>query len=98
MIAVLPSFWTRKGPFCLFGSPLRGSMTSYLGLVSLVSIEVQEEMLALIKQLNQFIRQQWKAAYNRFTLRNAPADGLPEMDLNWKQRGKNHEINFLVLT
>jgi len=98
MIAVLLGFWTRKGPFCLFSSPLRGIMTSYLGPVSLVLIEAQEDMLALIKQVNQFIRQQWKAAYNRFTLQNAPADGLPEMDLNWKQRGKNHKINYLVLT
>src|SRR5687768_6887661 len=31
MIAVLPGFLARKGPARLFGSPLRGSMTPYLG-------------------------------------------------------------------
>jgi hypothetical protein len=86
LVVALPGFWTRQGPFGLFGSPLRGTMTSYLGPVSLAPIETKAEMLDLILQFNQFVRQQWKGTYNRFTLRDAPPDGLLEMETNWKQQ------------
>jgi hypothetical protein len=40
LVAAMPGFLTRRGPFRLFGSPLRGLMTSYLGPVILPGTEI----------------------------------------------------------
>ena len=39
LVATLPGFLTRRGPLKLFGSPLPGAMTSYLGPVGMLDFQ-----------------------------------------------------------
>jgi len=86
LVAAVPGFLARRGPFRLFGSPLRGTLTSYLGPVGLNLKAHSDGLSDLILACSQFARQQWGAAYTRFTLRDAPPKFQPELGLNWKQQ------------
>jgi hypothetical protein len=61
-------------------------MTSYLGPTGLNLGDSTDELIELIAACNQFARKQWGAVYTRYTLRDAPAEGLPQLGLNWKQQ------------
>jgi hypothetical protein len=74
MVAALPGFLTRRGPFRLYGSPLRGTMTSYLGPVSLKPLWSEQDQLELLTSCTSYIRKTWGGAYVRFALRDAPAN------------------------
>lgn len=89
LVAVIPGFLTRRGPLALFGSPLRGTMTSYLGPIGLELGERAEELVDLISACSHFARKEWGAVYTRFTLRNAPnAPKEHELELgpDWEQQ------------
>jgi hypothetical protein len=83
LCAAVPGFLTRRGPFRLFGSPLRGLMTSYLGPVSLPGADGGQ--IELIRECNRFVRKRWRVAYTRFSLRDAPAHEWPELGPGWRQ-------------
>jgi hypothetical protein len=86
MLGVVPGYLTYRGPVRLFGSPMRGTMTSYLGPTGLDLADHSEEMVDLITQCNEFIRKQWHVQYARFTVRNAPSNGKLALVKNWKQQ------------
>jgi hypothetical protein len=83
LVAAMPGFLTRRGPFRLFGSPLRGLMTSYLGPVILPGTEI--DVIALIEACSEFARKRWRVAYTRFSLRDAPAGETPDLGPGWRQ-------------
>jgi hypothetical protein len=83
LVAAVPGFLTRRGPFRLFGSPLRGLMTSYLGPVVLQGAEA--EAMALVEGCSQFARKRWRVSYTRFSLRDAPVDERPDLGPGWRQ-------------
>lgn len=72
LVTVLPGFLTRRGPFRLFGSPLRGTMTSCLGPVSLAAHTSPAELRDLIDGCNRFVQKQWGVDYSEFILRGTP--------------------------
>jgi len=95
LVAAVPGFLARRGPFWLFGSPLRGTLTSYLGPVGLNLKGHSDGLSDLILACSQFARQQWGAAYTRFTLRDAPPKFQPELGLNWKhQRPGSYRLDL----
>jgi hypothetical protein len=94
MIAAIPGHVTRRGPFRLFGSPLRGTMTSYLGPVSLDPSLVGEGLTDLLPRCQDYVRRTWHATYARLTLRNEPAQ-LPELDATWRaQRSPSYRLDL----
>ncbi len=86
LVAAVPGFLARRGPFCLFGSPLRGTLTSYLGPVGFKLKGLTDGLSDLILACSQFARKTWNAASTRFTLRDAPSVFLPELGPNWRQQ------------
>jgi Acetyltransferase (GNAT) domain len=87
LVAVLPGFLARRGPFRLFGSPLRGTMTSYLGPVGLASAVSEGQVGELIRACDQFARGQWGVDYTEFTLREAPGgEDLGKLGPGWEPR------------
>ena len=82
LVAAVPGFLTRRGPFRLFGSPLRGTMTSYLGPVGALG-DVDRTELAL--QCSRFARARWRVAYTRFSFRDVPAKGRVSLGAGWRQ-------------
>ena len=82
LVAVVPGFLTRRGPFKLFGSPLRGTMTAYLGPVGAVGDIDREE---LVSRCSQFARTRWGVAYTRFAFRDAPAERPSGLGRDWRQ-------------
>jgi hypothetical protein len=86
LTAVIPGYVTRKGPFRLFGSPMRGVMTSYLGPTG-VGLEPTPHRLAeIVEGCNAFVRRKWRVSYARFTLRNAPGEDKLPLGDDWKQQ------------
>lgn len=86
LVGVLPGYLARRGPLRLFGSPMRGTMTSYLGPTGATLDESTEGMVDLVRQCNAFVRKKWRVQYARFTLRNAPENGKLPLDSEWKQQ------------
>lgn len=86
LVGALPGYLARRGPVRLFGSPMRGTMTSYLGPVGFELDGPPEGMIDLIMQCSAFVRRKWRVPYARFTLRNAPASGKLPLAENWKQQ------------
>lgn len=86
VVAVIPGFLTRRGPFRLFGSPLRGTMTSYLGPVALDPRLAGTDQRELIVACADFARRRWRAGYARFTVRDAPSEPTPPPGPAWHQQ------------
>jgi len=84
LVSVIPGFLTRRGPLRLFGSPLRGTMTSWLGPVSLDADN--EKLLEVIRAAADFARGEWGASYVRFSLRRAPVGEMPDWSSNWEEQ------------
>ena len=85
LTAVLPGFLTRRGPFLLYGSPLNGMMTSYLGPVSLGALWPDQKQMELLTACASFVRKTWSTAHIRFALRDAPVH-RQNLNGNWKDR------------
>ena len=65
LVAAIPGFLTQRGPFKLFGSPLPGTMTSYLGLVGIDSFKVEDDFLEMGDQLENYFQLQLHNTYCR---------------------------------
>jgi hypothetical protein len=81
LVSVIPGFLYRRGLLRLFGSPMRGTMTSYLGPVSIRPIQGDQARIDLLTTCSSFVRKEWHAAYSRFTLRDEPVE-LPKLGKN----------------
>lgn len=86
LAAVVPGFLARRGPFRLFGSPLRGTMTSYLGPVTLDADHGSSDPVALSVACADFARRTWGAKYARFTGREAAPERQPAPGPDWHQQ------------
>jgi CelD/BcsL family acetyltransferase involved in cellulose biosynthesis len=94
LVAVIPGFLHRLGPIRLFGSPLRGTMTSYLGPVSLESFSSDQAKIDILSACGDFVRKEWGVPYSRFTLRNQPASETTLSD-NWaEQRPGSYRLDL----
>jgi CelD/BcsL family acetyltransferase involved in cellulose biosynthesis len=82
LVAAVPGFLTRRGPFKLFGSPLRGTMTAYLGPVGAVR-DVDRRQLVI--RCSRFARDRWGVTYTRFAFRDAPAEGRSGLGRGWRE-------------
>jgi len=95
LCTVIPAFLTHRGPFSLYGSPLRGTLTSSLGPVSLQRYEGSGVFLDLLEEANEFARKQWGANYSRYTLRNEPSGPVRDLRPNWEQqRGGSYRLDL----
>ena len=86
VIAVVPGFLARRGPLRLFGSPLRGTMTSYLGPLSLDSALTADGARELMVACADFARRRWWAPYAQFTIRDATPDRRRPPDGGWHEQ------------
>ncbi|MEM2125309.1 MAG: GNAT family N-acetyltransferase [Candidatus Methanosuratincola sp.] len=94
LTTVIPGFLYSRGPMRMYGSPLRGTMTSYLGPITIKSNLTDEERIALLEMCTSFIRKEWRVAYCRYTLRNAPSDA-PMLASNWNnQRPGSYRLDL----
>jgi len=95
LIAALPGFQTNRGPMKLFGSPLPGAMTSYLGPVGLLDFQEKDKLSELISELNQFVRIQLNVSFLRITMRDASQHYPMDMTSNWEQeRPRSYRLNL----
>src|SRR5215216_7700140 len=67
LVGVLPGFVGRRGPFQLFGSPLRGTNTSYLGPMMLPSTNGRYNLRQLVEACSRFAQNKWGVKYTEFT-------------------------------
>ena len=97
LVAVVPGCLSRRGPFRLFGSPLRGTMTSYLGPLGLAAQLSQEENLSLLRACERFAHRQWGSDYAEFTLYRPPeGDGWAPQG-GWERQGRgSYELDLTV--
>lgn len=96
LVGMMPGFLTQRGPFRLFGSPLPGTMTSYLGPVGIGGINLADEIPALLPQINGFIRKHLNAVYFRTTLRDAPGNYPFNLPAAWVQeRPRSYRLDLL---
>jgi CelD/BcsL family acetyltransferase involved in cellulose biosynthesis len=94
LVAVIPGFLHRLGPIRLFGSPLRGTMTSYLGPVSLEPFPSDQAKIDFLSACGDFIRKEWGVPYSRFTLRDQPENQL-KLLVNWTdQRPGSYRLDL----
>jgi hypothetical protein len=95
LVGAIPGFLTRRGPFKLFGSPLPGTMTSYLGLVGSDNFRVEDEIVELGAHLEQYFQNHLHNAYCRVTLRDAPADYPLQLPSLWEQeRPRSYRLDL----
>lgn len=83
LIGVVPGFLTRRGPVRLFGSPLRGTHTSYLGPAMLRPFCNADEVLCIVKACSAFVRRQLGVQYTEFTICDVPAQFPKELGEGW---------------
>jgi hypothetical protein len=74
IVAAVPGCLSRRGPFRLFGSHLRGTMTSYLGPLGLDGALADGGMPRLLSACCRFARRRWGRDYVEFTLPEAPLE------------------------
>ena len=96
LVAVMPGFRTRRGPFRLYGSPLRGTMTSHLGPVGLKPLWTDQNLMELLEACTAFVRKTWGGVYFRFSLPEAPASNLP-VKRNWQNQNPGTYISDLSM-
>ncbi|RPI82206.1 MAG: hypothetical protein EHM41_18925, partial [Chloroflexi bacterium] len=84
LLTVIPAFFTKRGPFNLFGSPLRGTLTSTLGPVSLFPVDQKRDYLTLVNKVKDFARQKWGVHYCRFSTHFNQNDSNPVLYSDWE--------------
>lgn len=95
VIGMLPGFRSGFGPAKIWGSPLKGMMTSYLGPVGTGTPEDPDELIELTKSASHYLRQEHRFPYTRVTLRNSPPAGKPELGPSWQQqRPKSYRLDL----
>jgi hypothetical protein len=95
LVAAVPGCLTRRGPFRLFGSPLRGTMTSYLGPVTLDPRFADGAARDLMVECAAFARRKWLAPYAQFTTRDAPPDPVVLPGPGWHhQRPSSYRLDL----
>jgi hypothetical protein len=96
LTAVMPGFLTKRGPLRLFGSPLRGTMTSYLGPVFLdPTFTPHEQRRRLIRACAGFAKREWRLSYARVTVRDASTAEKAPATRGWKeQRSKSYRLDL----
>jgi hypothetical protein len=85
LTAVIPGFLAWRGPFLLYGSPLNGMMTSYVGPVSPGPLWLEQRQMELLIACASFVRKTWGPAHIRFALGEAPTH-RQNLNGNWKDR------------
>ena len=85
LVATLPGFLTRRGPLKLFGSPLPGAMTSYLGPVGMLDFQNKEYLGKLVSEFDLFVRKEINASFFRITMRDASQHYPMDLNSNWEQ-------------
>jgi hypothetical protein len=83
MIGAIPGFVSRRGPFQLYGSPLRGTSTSYLGPIMLMPPNERYDMVQLIEQCRHFACREWRAQYFECTLRKSVTNSDSKLSQEW---------------
>lgn len=95
LVAALPGFRTNRGPFKLFGSPLPGAMSSYIGPVGLMDFHKRDQLVGLIYELNQYVRSHLKASFFRITMRDASQHYPMDLASNWEQeRPRSYRLDL----
>lgn len=74
LVGAMPGFLTHRGPLRLYGSPLRGTMTAYLGPIGDLPMDQPNAAADLIEATGHFIRRTWLVQYAEITLPTAPVD------------------------
>jgi hypothetical protein len=83
LIGVLPGFLRSLGPMRFFGSPLRGTHTSYLGPAMLRPSRDAQEVLHIVQACGAFARRRLGAQYTEFTICDDPAQFPKEPATGW---------------
>jgi GNAT acetyltransferase-like protein len=86
IVAAVPGFRMKRGPIGLFGSPLRGTMTSYIGPVTLERTPAGLEQRDVFLRSADFARRTWGVTYARFVVRDAPPADQPALGPEWHQQ------------
>ena len=85
LTAAMPGFLRRFGPVRLFGSPLRGTMTPYLGPLGITLGASNGSLIGLIKMCNSFAREHWGVMYTEFSLRELSTSYGDELRESWER-------------
>ncbi|MBI2953558.1 MAG: GNAT family N-acetyltransferase [Chloroflexi bacterium] len=97
LVGALPGFIVRKGPFRLFGSPLRGSMTPYLGWVWSNGHTGQQSSTAHLDEVYRYCCRQLGCQYVEIGCREVSGEDLEGMRSNGWSSGLR-ETYLLDLT
>lgn len=86
LLAAVPAFLKRMGPFKFFGSPMRGTMTPCLGPIWLAEPSIQGGQVELAKVCSAFARLHWGASYAEFCFREPGSLPRESLDSSWEYR------------
>lgn len=97
LTAVVPGFIAPRGPVRMFGSPLRGTMTSYLGATSLDARWTGVGHRELTERVADHARRRWHVVLARTTVRNAPDARVPMPGPRWhEQRPGSYRLDLTI--
>ncbi len=95
VVGMVPGFVSGVGPAKVWGSPLKGMMTSYLGPVGTDIPEDPEGLLFLAQAASTYLRENHRFLYARVTNRNTPSDEKPDLGSSWRQqRPKSYRLDI----
>jgi hypothetical protein len=95
VVGMIPGFAAGLGPAKMWGSPLKGMMTSYLGPIGTEIPVEREALLDLTRSASAFLRRRHRYVYTRVTLRNSPSEGKPDLGPSWEQqRPKSYRLDL----
>ena len=94
IVGAVPGFLTQRGPLRLFGSPFRGTMTSYLGPLSLDPNFSGDAAREVMIACADFARRRWWTPYAQFTTRDATPEKAP-LPAGWhEQRPGSYRLDL----
>jgi hypothetical protein len=95
LVGALPGFTSGLGPARVFGSPLRGAMTSYMGPIGLDLPDAPQDLLALVEEAIGYLKKRHGLIYARVTLRDTPAETTAESEGSWvHQRPGSYRLDL----
>ena len=95
LIGVLPGFISRKGPVGLFGSPLRGTMTPYLGWLLRKGIQLPTE--EILSATYRYCRKVLKCHFVEVGFLHPPADLPASSASGWEvERPETYVIDLRI--
>ena len=90
LVAATPGFLIRFGSIRLFGSPLPGTMTPYLGPLGINLGDFNGGVYQLMMDCTSYARAHWRVSRTEFTFREPSTPPSEDLGPSWERRKTTH--------